>query len=1508
MTTTLFHRLIRQWFEGKYPAPTEIQAKAWKQIARGEHVLLSAPTGSGKTLTAFLWAVEQCITGKWQGRGVQVLYISPLKALNNDIYANLLVPLKEITGLFQAEGEAYVPVTAAVRSGDTTPSERRRMLKHPPEILITTPESLNILLTSQSGRGILTEVKSVILDEIHAIIGEKRGTHCITAIERLCHVAGEFQRIGISATIRPMERAAAFLGGSYPETPLDASIPAAPSAASRTASGKRLRGKRPVKIIGTKEEVKSYVLDVSLPEVDETTTAGAETGSGASFWERYVPDFLRIIDSNRSTLFFVTNRRAAEKITLLINKARDERLAYAHHGSLSKEVRYLVEQKLKAGELKAIVATNSLELGIDVGEIDQVVLVKTPNTIAGAVQRIGRAGHRVGQESRGSFYPIPGLDLLQALVMEKSVRRQDIEECCIPETPLDVLSQIVISIIQHGIWTEEALYALIRSSYPYTNLKRETLEKVLAMLEGKYGETNISALKPKVYIDEKGRIHPLKGTRQLLYHSGGTIPDRGYYTLRSQEGSPLGELDEEFVWERKIGESFVLGSNVWTITGIGKKEVDVIPAKPGAPLIPFWRAENLHRDFHLSLKALEFLLQWKGKFSSSQFMEACIREHHLNSTGAGELSHFLSLQEEHTGTSVPHRYNLVIEECRRQKDIREIVLHTLWGGRVNHPLAILISAFWEDRYGYPLPVFPDNDCILLQLPHDDEGVVRDALMELSALGEEDILSLLQKELEGSALFGARFRENAGRALLLPKGGFGKRVPLWLTRLRSKKLLAAVKRYDDFPILVETWRACLKDEFDLPSLSLVMDEIAQGRISLSECTTESPSPFASNVLWYKTNTYMYQGDEALPAGASTLNEQLLREVLFSEKERPLLDKEILEAYRKKQHRVAEGYPPTETVDLLSWISQRLLLPRDEWTELKEALKREFPEREEEYRRIIRETEKATVWWGEELPSLAHKDTLNRLKTPEWEKLLPEWLAYYGPVTLFRISRVFSLPVEELESILGPLAEEEILVRGRLSEAAEEEEVCLTENLEHLLRLSRWERRTQIEPLIPREFFYFLAERQGCCSREEKEDSSEDLQEVLELLFGFPARAELWEEDIFPSRLTFYDPSWLDSLLYSTPLFWYGRGKQRISFALSHEKELFLEPSLGEDGVNPNVERLRSILPSEASGKAVGFWEIHDALGISSDDVSSLLWESVWQGITGSVGFDSLRAGITRNFNFSSKGSSSNSSRHAPPKKERNFKGKHTRFSRWKAERQLTGSWFSLLGDRGEEREERLIIPQEEKDDLEELEANKERARQVLDRYGVVFPDLLDRETEAFTWRKLFPALRLMEFSGEVVGGRFVTQVRGAQFARREDIFRLSRFRGKGEEREDTSSNDPIFRINAADPASPCGISFPFANPYPPRVPSTYLIFHGSRLVIIAKRRGKDIQFLVDPESPDIDRYLESLIQLCTRKVRPLTRLRIESINDDHPHESPYTEKLLEKGFTKAPGALSFHKPL
>lgn len=1484
---SLFHPLTRRWFLERVGTPTDIQIQAWPEIAAGRHVLVTAPTGSGKTLTAFLWAINTFLTHPQQPERRRVLYISPLKALNNDIQRNLEKPLQELREYFLREHEPFPEIRVAVRSGDTDPGERRRMLHTPPEILITTPESLNVLLTSQSGARLLSGFSTIILDEIHAVADGKRGVWLITAIERLVPLCGEFQRIALSATIKPLNTVADFIGGFT----------------LQHSGSERLYHKRPVTVLQSHIR-KQYDIRVDFSNTD--------SGSDQDEWQPGMTEsFKKIIRENHTTLFFANSRRMVEKVARLLNE-NGEDVIYSHHGALAREIRAVVEKRFKDGELPAIIATSSLELGIDIGSVDQVVLTQPPFSIASAIQRLGRAGHGVGQISRGIFYPIHARALMEAAVIAAQIDSGSVEAIKPLEAPLDVLAQILLSMSIREARSLDTLYDEIRCAYPYRRLNRSEFDLVVEMLAGRYAASRIRELKPRILLDRmKGEIQARENSALLLYQSGGVIPDRGYFNLRVADSrAKIGELDEEFVWERSLGDAFPLGNRVWRIQRITHNDVEVSPVEKTNSLIPFWRADELNRSWHLSEKIGRFLETAQNKLDKDEddFRQLLQNTHHLTPAAAQTLISYLKRQQNETRVPLPHRRHIVVEHFNdpvNQKDTKQTVIHTLWGGPVNRPLAFALSAAWEEKYQYPLEVFANNDCIMLNLPH--AFTFSDIL---TLLKPSRIRPLLRAKLESTGYFGARFRENAQRALLLPKTSFNRRLPLWLNRLRSKKLLDAISQYEDFPILLETWRECLNTIFEMETLTTLLEELLSGEVRVSETITHKPSPFAEGIIWRMTNQYMYEDDSPRSKLRTRLNDSLLKEVLYSSHLRPRFPGALLETMQAKLHRLAPGYAPDSPEELLQWVRERLFIPIAEWEALLKAIKRDTRQEASELVKPVenrlwflnRGETPAAVLALENLPrtsralgleqhhaiaaeaQMAYPGIETEDASPPLTRFLSQWLRYYGPVPAPWICGTLGVPEEKLDEALALLLEEgrALLDEFRL-ESPGLEEICDAENLEILLRLRRAGARPILEPLDLHALPLFLAHHQGLTTPGDAPDS---LQSALEKLFGYPAKAAAWETDIFPARMHPYFPSWLDNLTPEHSLMFYGCGPERLSFCFENDLDLFNNPGeiLPPPATEPQEPESADSSPDNLAMNQVleflqetgGKFTLEDlmrGLGLSSDTLTQILWVLTWRGRVSNDSFRTIRAGIIHKFTPA----------RIPGEAETPGKQRRLGFNRWNKTRTFTGNWFLLP-----ETDPGHTDAPEPPDALDRMEMTKDRIRLLLMRYGVLFRELLWNETPLFRWSRIFPVLRLMELSGEIVSGQFFRGVLGLQFAAPAIASQLAA----------ELPEDAIFWMNASDPASLCGIPLEELKPaLPHRLATTHLVFHGRRLILVSRKNGRELTIDIPPHHPRILECLEFFKVLIAREFLPLKRVELETINNEPALNSPYKDPLIRFGFQK-----------
>ncbi len=1481
-----FHPLIRHWFENRFQTPTDIQSKAWPVISRGEHALVCAPTGTGKTLTAFLWAINQLITGQWEEGQTHVLYISPLKALNTDIKENLLVPLKEIRHLFTEHGQQFPSVRIITRSGDTPQAERRAMVQRPPSILITTPESLNLILSSPRARNILKHLKTVILDEVHAIAHDKRGALLSMSIERCTMLSGEFQRIALSATIRPAEIAARFAGGYKLVV---------------NETGEVTYEPRPVHIL-ISDQQKQIQLCVKGLHHDKVTVGETDT-----VWRSLAAQCDEIIRRNRATLIFVNNRRLAERIVLYINNLHETPCVYSHHGSLSRELRQEVEHRLKSGNLKAIVATSSLEMGIDIGDIDEVVLVQAPVSVSSSLQRIGRAGHSIHRISAGTFFPLFGLDILYSAVMARMTDDRNIESLKPLHSPLDILAQVVLSMCCLDTYKADELFSIIRTSAVFHNCPRRYFDCVLMMLAGKYEETRIRELHPRLTIDpETGEITGGKGMLNLVYSWGGTIPDKGYYNVKIRgSDTKIGELDEEFVFERRAGDTFLMGTQHWRIETIDEQNVEVTQWHGTASMSPFWKADALNRTFHVSSFTAEFLELWNDKIDSDDFLTELEQHCYLDAAAVESLVSYLKFQKSYTGPVLPHRHHLIIEHVQESDDGIEphTIIHTMWGNNVNYPFMLALRTVWEERYHRQLVTFTTNEAIFI-----NEIVKPEELLAVTATA---IDSLLRKSLERSAFFGTRFRENASRALLLPKSDPRRRIPLWITRLRSKKLLDSVRRFNDFPIMVETWRTCLQDEFDIDALVMLLDELQSGVIKISTVQTTDTSPFAGSLQWKFTNQFLYEDDTPhATTDSSRLSDELLSEIAFSSRLRPVFTKTDTEPFQQKLHRTAGGYAPSDVEELVAWVDERICIPHHEWTTLLASmcgrpnsssyLSDLFCSTTFLNDPLIMQRLRIVKLPGASIDCLTtvttlpilfrifhqDSDTLTirfpdgtiapEIKGPKKNREIDtqseitegfldrtsfcsRWLSFYGPVNPSILETIFGLNKQSVDQIISELTEQKLLITDIAIEHESDRFICDTENCERLLRIIRKKSRQQITAQPIEYLSLLLATVQGLTK---KHSGIDGLKVVIEQLLHYPIKVPLVETDIFKVRIDNYEPHQLETLITSSELEWFGTGKEQVAFRFTGDREI-----TGSEPDNSHP----SFLPERHAHYT--YFTLMQRSGLDSTHFPDLFWKAVWNGILSCDTFESIRKGVLVKFG---KKASSKTQKSILPDYTVTRRQRPIGFDRWKATSLFPGNWYTI---------ETTEIPD---DPLIDDDLCRERIRILLSRYGILFRELLVNELPAFQWSRIFRTLRIMELSGEVLTGHFFEGIPGLQFINHSTFGLL----------KNRLHTDTFYWINATDPASLCAVALPkLKSALPPRLPSTSLIYRGIDLIVITYKNGKELECRFSISDPDIDPIFTYLFQLAKSQASPMSAKKIEKINGVSIFESELTAGFVKNGFVR-----------
>jgi len=1410
----------RAWFERAFDGPTPAQELAWPAIAAGGHVLVQAPTGSGKTLAAFLLGLDRL--NETPGEGLRLLYVSPLKALNYDIERNLRGPLAGIgSGL-----------AVGVRTGDTLQSERQRMLRTPPDILITTPESLYLLLTSQ-GRGMLASVETVILDEVHAVAGTKRGAHLALSLERLERVAAEpFQRIGLSATQRPLAEIGRFVAGPGREIAL-------------VDAGQRKELDLEVVVpVEDMRELGASRLPLAQPVVqDGVEMDPGYEASSRSIWPSIYPALLELVRSHRSTIVFVNNRRLAERLALRINELAEAEVARAHHGSLAREQRVLIEEDLKAGRIPCLVATSSLELGIDMGAVDLVVQVESPKSVARGLQRVGRAGHELGATSKGRIFPKFRADLLECAVVAKAMREGAIEETTIPRNPLDVLAQQIVAICAEEEIAVDDLHRLVRGAYPFSELQREQLENVLDMLAGRYPSDEFAELRPRIVWDRTGGvIRGRTGARRLAVTNAGTIPDRGLFGVFLLDGGGrVGELDEEMVYEAREGQTFMLGASTWRIEEITRDRVLVSPA-PGVPgAVPFWKGEGVGRPYELGAR-IGAASRELAALPDANAASRLAGDYHLDGLAARNLLAFLREQER--SSALPTDRTVVVERFRDEIGDWRVCVLTPFGGRVHAPWSMALSARLRDTLGAEVQSLWSDDGIALHFPDADAPPsLADLLLE-----PQELEDLVVQEVGSTALFGARFRENAARALLIPRRRPGQRTPLWQQRLKAQSLLEVARRYGSFPIVLETYRECLQDVFDLPALRGILRGLATREIDLVEVETPSASPMAASLLFDYVATYMYEDDTPAAerrAQALSLDRELLRELLGQEELRELIDPGALAE--------VEGslLPRPRNADELHDLLRRAGALRDG------ELDAGFAETLVRERRAFRArigidealiaVEDAGLFrdaFGVMPPGGLPASFLDPVDDAV-ERVLLRYARTRGPFTTGDVAVRFGLTPGDAEARLATLERRNRLVRGELRPGGVEREWCDPDVLRRIRRASLAMLRRQVEPAAQAALGRFLPSWHGI-------DRRATLREALVPLQGLALPVALWESEILPRRVPGYQPASLDQLCASGEVVWVGAGLDRVALYYRDDAPLLGPPGSPEPLAGPVHDTVRAVL-----GRSAEFWpDLVVALGVELPDALPVLWELVWNGEVTNDAWTPLRA----------------KRRYGVPAAER----RPRRFSRMRVSGDVaTAGRWSLTS--------RLFATTSDRRALAEL---------LLERQGIVTRDGVRAEGIPGGYGAVYAELRALETVGACRRGYFVEGLGGAQFALPGAVERLRELR-------EAEAGDTLV-LAAADPAQPYGGVLPWpkrAAARAARVAGAHVVLLGGEGALYVERGGRSLLPLREPDPEWLRLALAALVEwVHADRGR---RLSVERFDSRPVVESDALPLLVEAGFLAGP---------
>jgi len=1516
-----FSAPTRAWFRSTFDAPTPAQEQGWDAISQGAHTLILAPTGSGKTLAAFLWAIDRLVSAPppEPGQQLRVLYVSPLKALTYDVERNLRAPLAGIALESTRRGLAAPSIAVGSRTGDTPAAERRALGRRAPDILVTTPESLYLMLTS-AVRETLTSVEAVIVDEVHAVAATKRGTHLALCLERLTRLCDRSpQRIGLSATQKPLDEVARFLGG-------------------RQCSAAGQWGPRPVTVVDTGVG-KPLDLQVLVPVDDmaqlgkpilgddgEAILSGPAAGDPEarhSIWPAIHPLILDLIRRHRSTLIFVNSRRLAERLANRLNDlteedeedpddvdqtqsdrggvgvpaasggrgpkdpgARHHETVRAHHGSVAREQRLDIEDLLKSGRLPALVATSSLELGIDMGAIDLVVQVAAPPSVASGLQRVGRAGHQVGKASVGRIIPKFRGDLVSAAVVAMGMKRAAIESTVVPRNPLDVLAQQIVAMCVTEDLSVDEVAEMVAGAYPFADCSRALLEGVIDMLAGRYPSDAFAELRPRLNWDRvAGTLTARPGSRMVAVTNGGTIPDRGLFGVFTPppNGHRVGELDEEMVYECRVGETFVLGASTWRIVEITRDRVLVVPAPGEVGKTPFWHGDNPGRPVELGRAIGAFLREVAGWTDERLAADCC-----LDPSALRNLRAYLADEEAATG-ALPTDRQIVIQRFRDELGDWRLCILSPFGGRVHAPWALAVEAKLRNERGFAVQTMWSDDGLVIRLPEADDAPDIDSVLPLP----DEVEDLVVGELATSGLFASRFRENAARALLLPRRRPGQRTPLWQQRQRSADLLAVASQHGQFPILLETYRECLRDVFDMPALREILAGIAERRLAVVAVDTMVASPFASSLANAYVANFLYEGDAPLAerrAQALTLDRELLGELLGTEELRELIQPAALDALE---------------IDLQCLEPRLWARTADEAWDLLRRLgdltAAELAARSTgDFGPVLLEARRAVeVKVGGEVRLIAAQDAgryrdglgtqpppglpdafLARVDNPAGS-ILARWARTHGPFTSAQPAARFGLPVGVVESLCATRVATGTLLTGDFRPGGTTREWCDPDVLRSLRQRSLAVLRREIEPVDAPALGRFLPDWQGVASPQR---GVERLLDVVRQLQGVPIAASVLERDVLASRVADYAPRQLDELVAAGEVIWLGAGAlgrddgKVILLLAETASSLRPVPVQTESPavVGHEHDRIRDVLERR------GACFFRDLAGSDDRVTIEALWDLVWGG---EVTNDSLAA--LRSFTG-----------HAGPAARSRPAGRSSR-SRAARSRPRPGA-FTIVGPpRAQGRW--ALVERELGGVTNPTQRVGVLAEALLERHGVLTREAVRGEGHPGGFAGLYPVLRAMEESGHARRGYFVAGMGGAQFALAGAVDRL---------RSRPAEGSRTVVLAATDPANAYGVSLPWPQPAtgksvatheaapkvssPRRVPGAYVVLVDGAACLYLEKGGKGLVRLADLDANWEAPAIEALGQLvASGRVRRLTLAR---------YDEALAPLLLASGFIPSPRGL------
>ncbi|MCU1330302.1 MAG: dependent helicase, Lhr family [Bryobacterales bacterium] len=1497
-----FHPPVREWFEAVFPEPTRPQVLGWPAISRGDSTLILAPTGTGKTLTAFLWCIDRLMftPAPAAAERCRVLYISPIKALAVDVERNLRSPLVGVAQMARKQGVEFHEPQIAIRTGDTPTAERSRFARKPAEILITTPESVYLMLTSNV-RETLRSIETVIIDEIHALVPGKRGTHLALSLERLEYLCGrKLQRIGLSATQRPLEEVARFLGGvaaplphatvnaaGDPELSLDPDSDDLP----RNASAPRYR---PVTIIDASAP-KKLDLRIEVPlddmkkldEIEPIPSGPASQGPvRASIWSAIHPKLVELVNAHTSTLIFVNSRRLAERISGAVNEIAGEVLVRAHHGSVAAAQRKDIEERLKTGTLRGIVATSSLELGIDMGSIDLVVQIEAPPSVASGLQRIGRASHHVGGVSEAVIFPKYRGDLVACAAITRAMHEGHVESVRYPRNALDVLAQQLVAMVAMDNWDTDGLYRVVTQAAPYADLARSTFESVLDMLSGRYPSDEFVELRPRITWDRVANlITPREGAKKIAIINGGTIPDRGLFGVflaGATSGARVGELDEEMVFESRTGDTIILGASTWRVEEITHDRVTVSPA-PGEPgKMPFWHGDTAGRPSEFGQKIGEMtreLLALPRPVAYARLID----DHSLDASAAENLLRYLEDQVAAAGC-VPSDEAILIERCRDELGDWRVCVLTPFGSRVHAPWCMAVTARLRADRGMDVETMWSDDGFVIRLPDGEGALETEALLPSAA----ELKDLVLRQLGSTSMFAAKFREAAGRALLLPKRRPGVRAPLWQQRKRAADLMAVASRYPSFPILLETYRECVREVLDLRAAADVLKKIERGTIRVTAIESVKPSPFASALLFSYIANYIYEGDAPLAerrAQALSIDQSQLEEILGNTDFRELLDKAAMDEVEAQLQSLEPDYQAKHADGV-----HDLLLKLGDLTEDEIRARSVSPAIASTIEQLTRARRAVRVRLAAEsrfIPveyAARYRDAVGTplppglsetFLTPSADPLAAIVRRYsrtHGPFTTDELAKRYSIVSSEIEPVLRQMHADGKLLEGEFRPGGIHQEWCDPEVLQQVRRKTLARLRREVVPADQYVFARLVTRWQGVTAPRK---GVEALLDAIEILQGAELIASDLEREILPARVANYQPGDLDAVLASGEVVWVGRQPLgirdgRVSLYLLDSMARLIPPGFFDTLPEALSERALKVLEFLQHQGAEFQATIHQASGGGfPNETTAALWELVWAGLLTNDTYHPVRTLLTARDEEKQRGVAN----HMPP-------GSPGFLQRQRARRGATsqGRWS--------------LIRQRLTGTATPAEWSAAVAQQLLVRNGIVMRETAAAEDITGGYPSVYPALKTMEESGWIRRGMFVAGMGAAQFATPAAVDLLRSLRHPADRLD-------AVHLAASDPANPYGGLLPWLDNTTDhgmsRAAGANVILINGRLAAFFRRRNPAIKVFLPEDEPDRGRVARELAQklalVANRQQTKRSGLLIDTINDE-PAADHFMGRLLE----------------